>query len=211
MSFTLSEGISRNSLALHVARGAGLPADLVERAEALLAGMSKTRAEEEGGEVEGCGEEEEGADSSGTAGEEWAATILDVEAAAQADEQRKSQLCAAGEVLRALSGSDHLVQVHADWQPPPRLNGRSCVYVLQLGAKEGAQVSGSAVAPALYVGESDSIGRRLQQHRRRHAERLVECVLVEVESKSAARELEARTIRRLKELGLGRVRNVIKA
>jgi len=213
MSFTLSEGMSRNSLALHVARGAGLPADLVERAEALLAGMSKARAEEEGGEVEGGEEEEEeeGEGSTGTAAEEWAATILDVEAAAKADEQRKSQLCAAGEVLRALSGSDHLVQVHADWQPPPRLNGRSCVYVLQLGAKEGAQVSGSAVAPALYVGESDSIGRRLQQHRRRHADRLLECVLVEVESKSAARELETRTIRRLKELGLGRVRNVVKA
>jgi hypothetical protein len=39
----------------------------------------------------------------------------------------------------------------------------------------------------------------------------LECVLVEVESKSAARELETRTIRRLKELGLGRVRNVVKA
>jgi DNA mismatch repair ATPase MutS len=58
MSFTLSEGMSRNSLALHVARGAGLPADLVEveineveltddpvRLQATLATLLKTQSD----------------------------------------------------------------------------------------------------------------------------------------------------------------------
>ena len=74
----------------------------------------------------------------------------------------------------------------------------------RLGQRAKAPKRRSATARA------DSIGRRLQQHRRRFAPRSLECVLVEVDSKSAARELEALTIRRLKELGLGRVRNVIK-
>ena len=39
----------------------------------------------------------------------------------------------------------------------------------------------------------------------------VECALVEVESKSVARDLEARAIRRLQQLGIGRVRNVANA
>ena len=62
-----------------------------------------------------------------------------------------------------------------------------------------------------FASESDSIGRRLKQHRRSHSGKEVQCVLVEVESKSEARELEQLTIRRLKERGLARVRNVANA
>ena len=100
--------------------------------------------------------------------------------------------------------------MHAGWVPPPRLRGRSCVYVLQHVAPNGTPRS-------LYVGESDSIGRRLSEHRRAPRGRggggpaRLECVLVEVESKSAARLLEEMTIRRLKELGVAHVRNVANA
>ena len=108
----------------------------------------------------------------------------------------------AAEVLRTVSGVDEVVRVPARWLPPPRLSGRSCVYCLQL--------RGERAPAALYVGESDSIEKRLVRHRRAHAGARVECVLVEVESKSAALELEALAIRRLKQIpGVGCVRNVV--
>lgn len=204
MSFTLAEGISRSSLALHVARAAGLPAELLERAEALLEDDAGPGSSEEGaiGEEAADGEERSAASVAGC--------CAAAEGGGGGAEQQMLQLQAASDVLRTLSGSDALVRVNAEWQPPPRLSGRSCVYVLQLGAKHDRRGGVGGGAPALYVGESDSISRRLQQHRRRHADRRLECVLVEVESKSAARVLEALTIRRLKELGLGRVTNVVR-
>ena len=93
----------------------------------------------------------------------------------------------------------HVPPHHA---PPPRLRGRSVVYVLQ--------VDGSGAAPSrdLYVGESDAIGRRLEEHRRRYGAEGVHCVLLEVESKSDATALEERAIRQLQRRGLARLLNV---
>ena len=206
MTFQLAEGVCRDSLALRVAHNAGLPAALLSRAEALMAAATEA-AQRGDGEHEGAGQCKEGADRA----------FADAGAAADADGGRceqegrfagisaEEQLRVASQVLRELSGSDDVVHVAANWQPPPRLSGRSCVYLLQLGdAQADADTS-------LYVGESDHIARRLEQHRRRHGKRTVECVLVEVPSKSAARELEALTIKSLKALRLGRVRNVAKA
>ena len=201
MSFTLQDGVCRSSLALHVARRAGLPTELIERAEQLLA---EAEGEAEGGSAEpATGGGDDGRRRGGGLGD-------DDEGEGATDEE---QLKAAGEVLRSLSGSAELVHVGADWQPPPRLSGRSCVYLLQLGRGAPPHGSGgpSPGPPSLYVGESDSIGRRLQQHRRKHSERRLECVLVEVPSKSAALAIEAETIRKLKAMGLGRVRNVVHA
>ena len=112
----------------------------------------------------------------------------------------------ASDVLRECSGSTNILRIGPNTQPPPRLSGRSCVYLLQLGSK-----GQGAVDEALYVGESDSIDRRLQQHRRTHGERRLECVLVEVASKSTALEVEALAIRRLKALRVGHVINIVHA
>ena len=60
----------------------------------------------------------------------------------------------------------------------------------------------------MYVGESDAIGRRLEEHRRRYGASAVHCALLEVADKSAAVALEERAIRRLQRLGLARVLNV---
>ena len=69
----------------------------------------------------------------------------------------------------------------------------------------------TACSPAvLYVGETDSIHRRLQQHRARHGANglQVECLLVEVPSKSDALQLEEIVVRQLKAAGIGRVTNI---
>ena len=83
------------------------------------------------------------------------------------------------------------------------------MYVLQQAPDGGSEGS-------LYVGESDSIARRLKEHRATTAKEggrveSLACVLVEVASKSEALALEELAIRRLKERRVGYVRNVAKA
>ena len=64
---------------------------------------------------------------------------------------------------------------------------------------------------ALYVGESDSIDRRLQQHRCTYGAANVESLLCEVQSKTRALELEALVIRELQNQKIGHVKNVSNA
>jgi hypothetical protein len=169
-----------DAAAARVASDGGVPcaASCDEDSGASFADSS--RADDDGGDLDGdAGEGAGGGDDVGGGGDARGSDGVD--AAAEA------QLAAASHVLRELSGSAELVRIAADWQPPPRLSGRSCVYLLQLHARADAEA-----APGC---ESDGIARRLQQHRRRHGERGLECVLVEVAPKSAARELEELTIR----------------
>ena len=185
MSFTLADGVCKTSYALHAATRAKLPAEIIARAEELLAA-----------------DDNDGVNA--------AAPLVDVEAAAadarallsdnnydDDDDAAAQQLAAASEVLKSLSGQSELVRISSGWVPPPRLRGRSCVYVLQRGGG------------SLYVGESDSIGRRLKEHRSVcDGGEVGECLLVEVGSKSEALQLEELTIRKLKEMEVALVRNV---
>jgi len=204
MTYQLIEGVCNHSLALHVARRAGLPTSILDRAEALMAQATAER--------EGSNEVDLEARLVKEVREQAADTVVEADAAAD-----DAQLRAASAVLAEVCGSEGIVHVAANWQPPPRLSGRSCVYVLQLRPTKNGATGAAAGAKKrrpptkLYVGESDAIHRRLQQHRRAHSGAHVECMVCEVESKTQALEFEATTIRRLKELHLGRVTNVAKA
>ena len=219
MSFTLADGVCRDSLALHAARCAGLPADLMARAESLMkleddeggegvGGTAAARREGgglpaldvDGGDLERAKATKAAKAAKAAEAEGMAAVDVSPAAAQLREETARQMLSTASQVLHELSGRKELVHINADWRPPPRLSGRSCVYLLQL--------AGEGSAGSLYVGESDAIERRLKEHRRSHASRKVECVLVEVESKTAALQLEELMIRRLKEMGVARVRNV---
>ena len=238
MTYELMEGVCNHSLALHVARRAGLPESILERANGLMALAAEIEAARDradssvtpeapiltsGGPTSGPPTDGAAAPRGrrGRAGpRKGARADADDDADAADDDERQLRMASA--VLAEVCGAaDEMVHVGPDWQPPPRLAGRSCVYVLQLrrAAKmaKAATADAAAQAPArrprsaLYVGESDAIDRRLQQHRRKHGAGAVECVVCPVESKSVALELEAQAIRRLKELGLGRVVNVANA
>ncbi len=241
MTFTITEGVMRSSLALHVARRAGLPNSLLERAQELL--LLPDAAQDGAHDQDGAGDQDgaqsvaarsssDGADrtacdvSFAPAGR-TVAGAADGDGGDGGDDGAARQLRVASEVLRTLSGRSEILRVGDGWEPPPRLSGRSCVYLLQLSGRQPPSAVSALASAALdderwraptkgtgsgratlYVGESDSIGRRLQQHRRAHSKRRLECVLVEVESKTAARELEARTIRELKARNIGHVRNI---
>jgi hypothetical protein len=55
--------------------------------------------------------------------------------------------------------------------------------------------------------QSDAMERRLVEHRRKFGDGIVDCVFVEVESKSEALHIESLAIQELQQLG-SRVRNV---
>ena len=190
--YTLQDGACTFSHAMHAARAAGLPADLIARAESLIAG-----ADDEGEEAAASPQ------PARTAAAAAAALEVEEEAAATV-EGGVGQWSAVEGVLRELTadlGGD-VTRVPPRCRPPPKLAGRSCLYVLNLPPKTHAE------ARPLYVGESDAIGRRLGEHRKKHGADRVDCWLVEVPSKTEATRLEAEAIRLLKTRGLGRVLNV---
>ena len=186
-----------------MARRAGVPAELIARAERLL-GTSANPAN--------CGAEraEKGAGAAPPAG--------GVDGASNGG--GGGLMRRIGDELLELSGANSALHVPAGHAPPPALAARSCVYVLQV-SRDGAPPlpvasavsaadadAATSLPPALYVGETDSISRRLDEHRRRHgAGAAVECVLVETGSKTDALRLETRALRRLRQLGLGHLLN----
>lgn len=204
MSFALSDGVCKSSHALHAARHAGVPAEIIARAQQLL-----DEDEDEYDDEPPIAPPIPTQISAGINVTEAAlGALASLDGSSGADAAQR-QLAAVSELLRAVSGRRELIHIPQDWAPPPQLRGRSCVYVLQ-------RVAASGEPGALYVGESDAIDRRLKEHRHarkrtaKHAEAL-ECVLVEVGSKSEALELEEQMIHRLKDVGLAHVLNVAHA
>ena len=79
------------------------------------------------------------------------------------------------------------------WTPPSSLAGTSCVYILEIGANP----------PRYYVGETDSLSRRLSQHRRKGPEwKGLTAIAVPVPGgKSDSRNVESLVIRKLAKAG----------
>eukprot|EP00966_Prymnesium_polylepis_P288202 6656854-Prymnesium_polylepis.1 len=213
MHYVLEEGVCTDSLALHAARVAGLPEGLLSRMQELtdispaVAPLPPSPSRPAVPPI--------------AAGSVDCAALEDTEAAldgfAEGGEGTlEAALRTVGDLLRETCGSEAYIHVPLEHEPPPRLSGRSCVYVLQRRTSrsrtsaDGTAKSGCAEA-SLYVGESDSISQRLRQHRSRHRSSSIECVVVEVESKTTALVMEALMIKKLKALGIGRVTNVVHA
>ena len=175
-TYTLEDGVCRESLAVVTAREYGIPEDLLARAEALALHYDGRPG---GPAAAGGAEGEPGGAAASGARPEGAAALLG--AAVEAAE-------------RMLGGTFSLVPEGFD--APPALEGLSCVYVI--AAREPGRPA------ALYVGETDAMQQRLGQHRAAMARRgLVEvsCAAVGMPDKSRAREAEAALIRGLAEDG----------
>jgi hypothetical protein len=206
MTYELADGVCSHSYALSVAQNAGLPSTLVSRAQELLHLGQAERQSQEDAATSASGERPSLDTSTHTTGGERI----------RGEEDELFELAA--NVLREASGADssNLLRLDSGWQPPPSLHGKPCVYLLRLQScardADAATTSGR-LAAAFYVGESDSIVRRLREHRKRHGDANVDCVLVPVSSKSEALRVETQTIQRLKvELGgAAHVRNVANA
>lgn len=89
------------------------------------------------------------------------------------------------------------VFVHSEWSPPPSFEGTSCLYVLIMD--EGK---------LFYVGETDSISKRLKQHRRNQKKATAHALLVAINGgKTEAREHETTIIRELSSRGYNLLSN----
>lgn len=101
------------------------------------------------------------------------------------------------ELLESAAGTTarKSVFIPPGYTPPPSLEGQSCVYILELG-KLGNY--------SYYVGETDSLVRRLSQHRSKGGDwKSASAVAIQVESgKSSARSLESKVIKTMAREGL---------
>jgi hypothetical protein len=93
-------------------------------------------------------------------------------------------------VLEDTTGQEAIF-VPSEWAPPAAFEGTSCLYVLIIN--EGK---------TFYVGETDSISKRLKQHRRDKKKATAHALLVSIlGGKTEAREHETTIIRRLSSEG----------
>lgn len=82
------------------------------------------------------------------------------------------------------------------YMPPPSFEGTSCVYVLQIGDDESRM--------RYYVGETDSLSRRLSQHRSKGSQewRHLNAIAIKIDAgKSIARIIENSVIKQMAKSG----------
>ncbi|KAF4709043.1 hypothetical protein FOZ62_018997, partial [Perkinsus olseni] len=105
-----------------------------------------------------------------------------------------------GQALLAVSSEDHvatLLHLSPDSMPPPVYQASSVVYILALSTCDDAAVR------EYYVGETENLSQRLEQHRRRfegsHVISAIDCILAR--GKGEAQSIEAALIRHLQSSG----------
>ncbi len=101
----------------------------------------------------------------------------------------------ATQILEDILGEKSSVHIPPSFIPPPSFEGISCVYVLQIGSKNDGW--------RYYVGETDSLSRRLQQHRAKGEEwKSMYAVAIQVkDGKSTARNIESLVIQQMSKRG----------
>ena len=93
----------------------------------------------------------------------------------------------AGKILEDIAGNSSLcssVHIPAYAIPPPSFERTSCVYILQIG-------------DAFYVGETDSLSKRLSRHRASKGKELIAIAIKIDGGKSAARHVESLATRQM--------------
>eukprot|EP00588_Corethron_pennatum_P036183 CAMPEP_0194340632 /NCGR_PEP_ID=MMETSP0171-20130528/87054_1 /TAXON_ID=218684 /ORGANISM="Corethron pennatum, Strain L29A3" /LENGTH=190 /DNA_ID=CAMNT_0039105663 /DNA_START=136 /DNA_END=708 /DNA_ORIENTATION=- len=116
---------------------------------------------------------------------------------------RPPSLQHASSLLEQISRKEACVPIPPRWAPPPGLEGRSCVYILEVRRGGSSTDTEEHGRHRYYVGETDSLARRFRQHRAKgRAWARAHGVAVEVEGgRSGARHVESRLIRRMARRG----------
>ncbi len=102
-------------------------------------------------------------------------------------------------ILKETAGTGSIISIPPSYMSPPSLEGKSCVYILQIGDKNTAM--------RYYVGETDSLARRLSDHRSKGREwSAFHAVAIEIdEGKSKARSVESLVIQKLAKCGFNMI------
>ena len=154
--YELEEGICNHSYALHTAEQAGVPERVLTRVAELLAigGSASAGKHGEHGERELL-EGRKGDDAAGVArgvagGVAGGAPTGEAAEGERAEGSKESEMQQVEDALRSLCSGRESFRIPSGYQPPPRLQGKSCVYVLQL------RRVGGDLSHELYVGEVNS-------------------------------------------------------
>jgi len=101
----------------------------------------------------------------------------------------------ATQILEDIVGEKSSVHIPPSFIPPPTFEGISCVYILQIGNKDDGW--------RYYVGETDSLSRRLQQHRAKGEEwKSMYAVAIQIkDGKSSARNIESLVVQQMSKRG----------
>jgi hypothetical protein len=168
-TYRLEDGYCTNSLALVTAARFGLPEDILQRATFFGSSI-----------FQGVESNESRAECVLSNGEN--------------DRVEKGLHCAIRLAEDILGQQGSAIRIPPQWSAPPVLEGRSCVYILELSYANELRY---------YVGETDSLHRRLGQHRSKGGAwaQLTAAALPVSGGKTQARNVESLIIRKLAKAG----------
>lgn len=171
-TYRLEEGVCTDSLALVTAARFGLPKDILERA----AGFATIYSEPD-----------TTASPSNMELNTTSLALVDLHNGQQPIDLSKAQ-----QIAEELTGQLGQI-IPPSWHAPPSLEGRSCVYILELEESP----------PRYYVGETESIQRRLSQHRAKGGawSSLAAVAIPVTGGKTHARNMESLVIQKLAKAG----------
>ncbi|MGK3758704.1 MAG: hypothetical protein ACI8RD_011021, partial [Bacillariaceae sp.] len=216
----LEDGICTDSMALVTAERFGLPEEIIRRAEELTQFIPErtntTDKDSIGSLVVGPMDDEENSFASdGIIDDVFISSIPEISSSSttesqllereQEKEHRRKEFLDVIDLASKLINdktSSTPVQVPSRHHPPASLSNRSCLYVLQLTAPSSSS-SSSSTTSRYYIGETDSLSKRLSQHRRKgsgmwsHSK----AVVFPVDDKTQARYLESTLIGELARAG----------
>ena len=175
-TYTMENGICTESHALVTAARFGVPMDVLSRAEALALCLDADDIETREAKEDSFGD---------------GARHL------YGDDNEVSGTCDANGFEEVIALAEEMtnskaLRIPPQWMPPPSLEGMSCLYVIEVGNP-----------PRYYVGETDSLSKRLTQHRRKGNDwAMLKAAVVGMKGgKSDSRHVESLLIRRLAKEG----------
>lgn len=173
-TFKMENGVCTDSHALETAAKFGLPLKVLNRAEALAL----------------CLDADGGCVNKSTSGDSTNEIVFSCEGSNGHSPGLNDATRIAEEII---GGECNPVHIPPRWMSPPVLEGTSCLYVLEVGSNP----------PRYYVGETDSLAKRMSQHRKKGADwAVMRTVAFNIEGgKSDSRHLESLLIRRLSKSG----------
>eukprot|EP00978_Attheya_sp_CCMP212_P002321 scaffold4800_cov47-Attheya_sp.AAC.1 len=180
-TYRLEDGVCKDSLALVTARHFGLPENILNRAELFSLSLVKTSNPNRILSPEGD------SDMSPT----FTPSKQRVANGASLPVSNNVGLDHAMKIVEEYAGeNEKVVRIPPKWMCPASLEGYCCVYILQVDDR-------------FYVGETDSLSRRLSQHRKKgSAWTLLTAVAIRVEGgKTEARNVESLVIRKMAKIG----------
>lgn len=172
-TYRIEDGVCTDSLALVTAARFGLPTNILSRAASFTAILDHSRNDIAC--LDGCECPEIGQN-------------FLPRASLANDTHGLSEVC------KVVGCSDTATMIPPQWQSPASLEGTSCVYILELPNRPSCRY---------YVGETDSISKRLRQHRAKGGAWLEATAAVFPISggKTQARNMESLAIQRLAQAG----------